>query len=348
MQPSLTFSQAVRGLFARKPAQLLCGLVLLANVGAWVWAACLLGKSPLLLGTAGLAWVFGLRHGLDADHIVAIDTVIRKLLLSGRPASRVGLFFSLGHSSVVILATFFLFMLPVHGWLEQWHLIGGVFGSVVSGSFMGLTVIANIWMAAQQWQALKQGKADGATGSAGKNVCSPVGWLLRPFFRLIDRAWHMYFLGFMFGLGFDTASEIGLLGMTTLQAAQGVRVLGVLSLPLLFTAAMALVDTLDTVLMCRVYGWRGQSDERHAVYNLAITFVSLCAAIAVGAVELGPFVLGENSLGKLSDTMGFISEHFSAVGGGIMAVFLAVWLVAKLTQRKFTNQMEGAKNSLCR
>lgn len=338
MHPPRTFSQAASSHFATKPEQLLCGMVVLANVGAWVWAACLLGTSPLLLGTAGLAWVFGLRHGLDADHIVAIDTVTRKLMLSGRPASRVGLFFSLGHSSVVIAATLLLALLPVRGVLEQWHLIGGVFGTVVSGSFMGLAVIANIWMAAQQWHALKQHQPAPALG-AGGSVCSPLGWAVRPFFSLIGRAWHMYPLGFIFGLGFDTASEISLLGMTTLQAAHGVGALGVLSLPLLFTSAMALVDTLDTVLMCRVYAWRGQAEGRRAIYNLVITLISLGAAAAVAVVELGPLVWGDGSFGALSQSISFISEHFSAVGGCILAVFLTVWAVARLLQKRAPSQI---------
>ncbi|GBQ19559.1 high-affinity nickel permease [Acetobacter cibinongensis NRIC 0482] len=333
MPPLSRFSQKASSHFAAKPEQLLCGVVLLANIGAWVWAACLLGTSPLLLGTAGLAWVFGLRHGLDADHIVAIDTVTRKLMLSGRPASRVGLFFSLGHSSVVIAATLLLALLPVRGVLEQWHLIGGVLGTVVSGAFMGLTVIANIGMAAQQWRALKQHQKSPALGTVG-TVCSPVGWVVRPFFSLIGRAWHMYPLGFVFGLGFDTASEISLLGMTTLQAAQGVGVLGVLSLPLLFTSAMALVDTLDTVVMCRVYAWRGQAEGRRAIYNLGITLISLMAAAAVAVVELGPLIWGDGSLGAVSKSIDFISEHFSAVGGFILAVFLTLWAMARFLQTK--------------
>ena len=326
--PPLTFLHATRYSLSAKPSHILCGMVLLANLGAWVWAVCTLGASPLLLGAAGLDWAFGLRHGLDADHIVAIDTVTRKLMLSGRPPLRVGLFFSLGHSSVVLLATAVLFILPLQGWLERWHLIGGVLGTSVSGIFMGLTVIANGWMALQQWRAFQNKEHAGAA----LGPASLTGWLLRPFFKLIGRAWHMYPLGFVFGLGFDTASEIGLLGMTTLQAAHGLGPLGVLSLPLLFTAGMALVDTLDTVLMCHVYGWYGQTQKRHAVYNLAITLFSLVAATGVGAVEVCPLILENTTSDFFSKSVDFASEHFSAIGAGILIVFSLLWALAQLLQ----------------
>lgn len=320
-----------------KPSGIVCGTVILANVGVWVWALLTLGPSPLLLGTAALAWTFGLRHGLDADHIVAIDTVTRKLMLSGCSPLRVGLFFSLGHSSVVILATLFLFVLPVHGWLERWHLIGGVFGTVVSGTFMCLTVITNAWLGFQQWRAIKQKKQIFLTDNPP--LATPVGWLLRPFFTLIGRAWHMYPLGFVFGLGFDTASEIGLLGMTTLQAAHGVGLLGVLSFPLLFTAAMALVDTLDTLLMCRVYGWGGQNNRRPIFYNFVITLVSLFAAIGVGTAELGPLLLGSHLPSEFfSQCLNFVSDHFSAIGGCILVVFLLLWFFAQLNLQYSKNR----------
>ncbi|MBO1326497.1 hydrolase [Acetobacter sp. TBRC 12305] len=294
--------------------------MLLANLLAWAGAISLLGTTPLLLGAAGLAWTFGLRHGLDADHIVAIDTVTRRLVQSGRTPSLVGLFFSLGHSSVVILATFVLVGLPAHGWLERWHLLGGAFGTAVSAMFMGVAVIANARMAVGQWRALHRGGASlPATGT-------PATWLLRPVFRLIGRSWHMYPLGFLFGLGFDTASEIGLLGMATAQANQGVGLLGVMALPLLFTMGMALVDTLDTVLMCRAYGWGMRRGDRYRGYDLAVTLVSLGAAGTVGTIELAQGIGGaDGGNGLLMRGIMAANDHFTALGAAIVLAFLALW-----------------------
>ncbi|WP_025812308.1 HoxN/HupN/NixA family nickel/cobalt transporter, partial [Komagataeibacter kakiaceti] len=162
----------------------------------------------------------------------------------------------------------------------------------------------------------------------------PLAWLFRPVFRLIGRGWQMYPLGFLFGLGFDTATEIGLLGMAAVQAAHGLGLAGVLSFPLLFTAGMALVDTLDAVLMYRAYGWSARSGRRRLVYNLAITLTSIVTAGAVGMVELGQ-KLGELGgwTGPLARGLAVVSAHFPAFGAVILLVFILLWGAAVFINR---------------
>ncbi|WP_308718865.1 hypothetical protein [Komagataeibacter xylinus] len=308
-----------------------CAL-LLANLMAWAWAMTTLGSAPVLLGAAGLAWASGLRHGLDADHIVAIDVVTRRLMQAGRAPALVGVFFSLGHSTVVMLATLALVALPVQGWLERWHLVGGGFGTLVSAVFMLAAVTANARMALGQWRALRQ--------PARLPSVPPAGLVSGRAGRWIGRSWQMYPLGFLFGLGFDTASEIGLLGMAAVQAHHGLGVAGVMTFPLLFMAGMALVDTLDTLLMCRAYGWGMRSGRRRVAYDLGISLVSLAAAAGIGAIELGQNLPGNAAGGNLL-MRGLMAagDHLAGLGAGIVLVFLALWGGAVLISRRQANRI---------
>ncbi|GBQ91311.1 high-affinity nickel permease [Gluconacetobacter johannae DSM 13595] len=305
---------------------LLAGLAAV-NIAAWGWAEYALGAQPVLMASALLAWTFGLRHAMDADHIAAIDVVTRKLMTQGRRPLWVGLSFSLGHSSVVILATLLLAVVPAHGWLDRWHLIGGTVGSVVSISFLLVMALANMDVALTQWRALRAGAGAGAEPSV------PGGLLVRlfhPAFRLVSRGWQMYPLGFLFGLGFDTATEIGLLGLTAAHAAHGLGLAGVMVFPLLFTAGMALVDSIDAMLMIRAFGWSARSGRRRMVYNLVVTLASVMAAVAVGLVEAVQ-MLGDDGAapaGLAVRAARVLGDHFPAVGLGIAALFLAIWAVS--------------------
>ncbi|MBV1829914.1 HoxN/HupN/NixA family nickel/cobalt transporter [Komagataeibacter sp. AV436] len=318
----------------RGTGSVMCAL-LLANLAAWAWAATMLGAAPALLGAAVLAWTFGLRHGLDADHIVAIDVVTRRLMQAGRAPGLVGLFFSLGHSTVVLLATLALVMLPVPFWLERWHVAGGSFGMLVPAAFMLVAVMANARMALWQWRALRQPAPLPPAPSTGF-VSGRVG-------RWIGRSWQMYPLGFLFGLGFDTASEIGLLGMAAVHAHHGLGLAGVMAFPLLFTAGMALVDTLDTLLMCRAYGWGMRSGRRAVAYDLGISLVSLVAAAGIGAIELGQKV-GDAGASVLTRGLMVAGDHFAALGAGIVLVFLALWGGAVVISRRQANPVTPTRD----
>ena len=302
----------------------LLAILLFFNALAWVVAWFCLGGNATLLASALLAWVFGLRHAMDADHIVAIDLVTRKLMVAGRSPLGVGLFFSLGHSSVVCLAVLFLAVLPTHDWLERWHLVGGSIGAVVSMAFLFLMAAYNVYAAVRQWHLLRQ-KTDVPDTLPGGLMAR----LFNPVFRLIGRSWQMYPLGFLFGLGFDTATEVGLLGLAAAQNAQGLGLVGILMFPLLFTAGMSAIDTLDAVLMMRAYGWSAQTRTRRQIYNLAITSISALAAVGVGVTEyaagLGEDGTAGSALIRVASTL---AEHFPLLGSAIMAVFLALWAAA--------------------
>src|SRR6516165_3347139 len=203
-------------------------LLIAGNVGAWLWALSEFHNQPLLLGMAFLAYSFGLRHAFDADHIAAIDNVTRKLMHEGRRPLAAGLFFSLGHSTVV----------------------GGLVVAIVA---------ANVLVLMQVYRAFKSFKQDGRLIEVDIEAIlfkrSFFGRILSPAFRLIKRSWHMYPLGLLFRLGFDTATEVGLLGISAMQAAQGLLIWSILVFPALFTAGMSLVDTADSTLMVGAYGW---------------------------------------------------------------------------------------------
>ncbi|MDU6373729.1 MAG: HoxN/HupN/NixA family nickel/cobalt transporter [Bradyrhizobium sp.] len=264
---------------------LLAGLVL-ANALAWAWAFALYADRPAIVGTAMLAWLLGLRHAVDADHIAAIDNVVRKLVQEGDTPRAAGLYFALGHSSVVVIATIIVSLVAGADLLSgdsAIRAIGGAIGTSVSAGFLLLIAFANLVLFVNLWRrpAVSQQSEMADTANAGRGVLIR---LLRPVLRLVDRAWHMYPLGFLFGLGFDTASEIGLLSLSATEAARGASLAHVLVFPALFAAAMATVDTADSMLMVGAYRWALTDPARKRRYNLVITGTSVAIALVIGGV----------------------------------------------------------------
>ncbi|MEM5401477.1 MULTISPECIES: HoxN/HupN/NixA family nickel/cobalt transporter [Paraburkholderia] len=309
-----------------------------ANLGAWAWALIAFRHYPLLLGTAALAYGFGLRHAVDADHIAAIDAVTRKLMQQGQRPLGVGLAFSLGHSTVVIVATLGIALtaLSLHGRFEQFHEIGSTIGTLVSSTFLlvlagvNLVILRDVWMRYRRAQ-----RGDDAALSA--DAPAPAGLFsraLRPLFALVTKSWHLYPVGVLFGLGFDTATEIGLLAIAAAEAGKGLPIYSILVFPALFTAGMTLVDSTDNVLMVHAYGWAMDDPRRKLYYNASITFVSALVAIVIGGVE---------ALGLLADKLGArggawtliagLNERFGELGYGIVAAFIACWIGSVLFHR---------------
>ena len=308
----------------RREIILLYALLAAANIGAWGWAFLEFGHDPFLLGTAFLAYGFGLRHAVDADHIAAIDNVTRKLLTQRRGALGVGFFFSLGHSTVVVAASiavaFATGLYRLHA--DSFHRIGGIFGTVVSAGFLFAIALANLATFWSVFLRFRRGRPD--------DIDSPIAAggilarLLRPIFAVVSRSWHMYPLGFLFGLGFDTATEIGLLGISAAEGARGLSVGAMLVFPALFTAGMSLVDTTDSLLMLKAYGWASANPFRRQYYNMAITLVSALVALVVGGIEV---------LGLAGMPWRPAEAHFGAIGSAIIAVFLILWGGAVLFDR---------------
>jgi high-affinity nickel-transport protein len=195
-------------------------LLFTANVAAWLWALVAFHHFPLLLGTALLAYSFGLRHAVDADHIAAIDNVTRKLMQDGQRPVAVGLYFSLGHSTIVILASAAVAATAIafEGQFDRLKAVGAVIGTSVSAAFLLMIAIMNLVILIQVYKTFQHVKAGGSYEEDQLNVLlTGRGFLARifvPLFGMICKSWHMYLLGFLFGLGFDTATEVGLLGIS--------------------------------------------------------------------------------------------------------------------------------------
>ncbi|WP_186036161.1 HoxN/HupN/NixA family nickel/cobalt transporter [Burkholderia gladioli] len=316
-----------------------------ANLAAWIWALVALHDHPLLLGTAALAYGFGLRHAVDADHIAAIDTVTRKLMQDGKRPFSVGLFFSLGHSTIVILATLGIAIsaLALRSRFDGFKAVGGTIGTAVSAGFLLVLALINLVILRDIWRRYRRARAAGAEAAAhhehdaGSHHHAPGGLLtrlLRPLFRLVTRSAHMYPVGLLFGLGFDTATEIGLLAIAAAQANQGLPLHAVLVFPALFTAGMTLIDSTDNVLMVHAYGWAMDDPKRKLAYNLSITFVSAAVALVIGGVEALGLAADKLGLaGGFWDAIGAINERFGAIGYGIVALFLACWVGSILFHR---------------
>lgn len=330
----MTASRAAAPSFKRRTACILAGL-LAANLAAWAWALLAFRDHPLLLGTAMLAYGFGLRHAVDADHIAAIDNVTRKLLQEGRGTAGVGLFFSLGHSSVVILASLAIALgaAAFKDDLEDFHAVGGLIGTSVSAAFLLLVALLNLAILRAVYRAFRRVRRGERVGEAELNALlaggGPLARLVRPLFRLIGRSWQLYPLGFLFGLGFDTATEIGLLGISAAQAAQDLPVWSIMVFPALFTAGMALVDSLDSALMTGAYHWALLRPARKLYYNLTITCASVLVALLVGGLEALHLLAGHLGLsGGFWALVASLNEDFGSLGYLIVGLFAATWLAA--------------------
>jgi high-affinity nickel-transport protein len=313
------------------------GFLLLGNLAAWGWAAVAFRHFPLLLGTAFLAYSFGLRHAVDADHIAAIDNVTRKLMQNGKRPVAVGLMFSLGHSTIVILGSIAIAAtaLSLQHRLDSVRHIGGVVGTLVSTLFLFAIAIVNLIVLRSIYAAFRRVRDGGRyteedfdllLGSRGF-----LSRLFRPMFDLISESWHMYPLGVLFGLGFDTATEIGLLGMSATEASKGLPLWSVLVFPVLFAAGMSLVDTLDNFLMLGAYGWAFAEPIRKLYYNLTITFISVLVAILVGGIEALGLLRDQFQLsGPFWQIIVKFNQNFGALGYAVVALFAIAWALSIL------------------
>jgi len=310
------------------------------NVIAWAWAFAEFRTQPILIGTAFLAYVFGLRHAFDADHIAAIDNVVRKLMQQRQKPLSVGLFFSLGHSSIVVIASAIIAAsaAALQGQLSAFHEIGGVIGTLVSAFFLLMIGLANLLVLRGIWGAFGRAKRgekivdeDLDAMLAGRGFFARI---FRRVFGVVRKSWHMYPVGFLFGLGFDTATEIGLLGISATQAASGMSFWSIMVFPALFTAGMALVDTTDSVAMVGAYGWALVNPIRKLWYNLTITAASVAVAIFIGGIEALGLLSDKLSLtGGVWDVIGDLNDNLTNFGFAVVGVFLVSWLISTLVYR---------------
>jgi len=307
-------------------------LLLAFNAGAWFWALAAFRHFPLLLGTAFLAYSFGLRHAVDADHIAAIDNVTRKLMQENKRPVAVGLMFSLGHSTIVVIgsAAIALAAAILQNRVAVIRNVGSVIGTLVSSLFLFAIATANLLVLRSIFAAFQRVRRGLPYIEEDMDMLLAGGGLMarifRPMFAMISSSWRMYPLGVLFGLGFDTATEIGLLGISASQASRGLPLASILVFPALFAAGMSLIDTTDNILMLGAYGWAFVRPVRKLYYNLTITSVSVTVALAVGGVE---------ALGLIGSRLGLsglfwqlvrqLNENFGFLGYGIIALFAIAW-----------------------
>ena len=317
-------------------AVLLVAGLALANLLAWSWAWEAFGHSGALMAASLLAWGYGLRHAVDADHIAAIDNVTRKMMQQGKRPFGVGAWFSLGHSSIVVLASAAIAATATAfqqkmGWF---HDTGGLIGTAVSSlfllamAFVNLVILRGVW---RSFRAFRQGKPFSADAALAGGMMS---WMFGKTFRLVNRSWQMYLVGFLFGLGFDTATEVGVLGISAAGASNGMSIWSIMIFPALFASGMALVDTLDNVLMVGAYGWAFNKPQRKLYYNMTITGTSVVVALVIGGLEALGLVMDKFELsGGIWTLVGALNDNLGNAGFVVIGLFVACWAISMAVYR---------------
>lgn len=290
--------------------------------------------SLIFAGAGALAYGFGLRHAFDADHISAIDDTTRYLLQKGKRPLGVGFFFSLGHSTIVLGLSVGIAIAAAAAskFRDSFETAGGIIGTLVSAVFLYLIASLNLVVLVgivKMWRAAKRGQYH---AEELNQLLASRGLLNRVFRgrynRFINHSWQLYPVGVLFGLGFDTATEVGLLGLSaTAAVAGGLPPLAIISLPILFAAGMSLMDTLDGVFMSKAYGWAFVTPIRKIYYNITTTGLSIFVAFVIGTIEvLGLLAQEFNLSGSFWD---FVSNlDINTAGRIIVGVFLVVWIGA--------------------
>jgi len=317
--------------------------VVFLNVVGWALLAAAIGQHLHVsqtklfgLGTGVLAYTLGIRHAFDADHIAAIDNTTRKLVGEGKRPIGAGFFFSLGHSSVVlILAVILNFGLraldvQVSQPTSGLHAATNVVGTTISGAFLYLIALVNLIVLlsiARLYRGMRSGHFDSAELERQLDQRGLMNRLLGSTARRIDSSWKMYPIGMLFGLGFDTATEVALLVLAGTAVAGGLPLYAMVSLPVLFAAGMCLFDTLDGWFMIFAYDWAFENPVRKVFYNLTITGLSVGVALFIGTIEILSLVGQELQLGSpfWSFVRGF---NINVAGFVIVGLFVATWVGA--------------------
>ncbi|KAK9779517.1 putative Nickel/cobalt efflux system [Seiridium cardinale] len=336
-------------------------IALLVLVNAVVWAAVgvVLHYYPAMITPAVLSYTLGLRHALDADHISAIDLMTRRLIASGQRPVTVGTFFSLGHSTIVIITC--IVVAATSGALrdrfDNFQYIGGIIGTSVSAAFLVLLSLGNGWILCRLVKRLRQvlqepdphheaGEGHDGDEAAANLQLEGAGFMANVFrkvFRIVDRPWKMYPLGVLFGLGFDTSSEIAVLGIASIQGAAGTSLWIILIFPILFTAGMCLLDTTDGALMMALYSSKAFSRDTVAIlyYSIVLTGITVFVSAFIGIVQILSLVQNvAEPDGSFWDGVSAIGDNFEIIGGSICGLFLVVGLGSVIVYKPWRRRME--------
>ena len=296
-----------------------------------------IGDSGVLGVAVGLvAYTLGMRHAFDADHIAAIDNTTRKLMAERHRPMSVGFWFSLGHSTIVfvLVALIALGVRALAGQVADegsiLQRVTGVFGVAVSGIFLMVIGILNLVVLIgiiAVFRRMRRGEYDEAALERQLNNRGFLNRILSGVTKAVRRPWHMYPVGVLFGLGFDTATEIGLLVLAGGAAAFSLPWYAILTLPILFAAGMSLLDTLDGVFMNVAYGWAFAKPVRKVYYNITVTSLSVAVALGIGGIELISILVGKAGI-ESGPLAAIAAVELTYVGYGIVAFFVLAWLVS--------------------
>ena len=327
------------------------GAVALLHVVGWGLFAWYSRSYPALAGLGVLAYTFGLRHAFDADHIAAIDNTTRKFLQQGKRPLGVGFFFSLGHSTIVfsLAAGLALAAKTVDSHVPAFRNYGGTIGASVSGTFLWIIGILNLLVLLDVIRVFLELRGGAYDEAALEERLLDRGFMSRLFigrlFRFVSKSWHMYPLGVLFGLGFDTATEVGLLAVAAGVATHHVPFLAVVSLPILFAAGMSLMDTADGAFMSHAYGWAFSNPVRKIYYNITVTALSVAVALVIGTVELLQVL--SDRLGWDDGFFGFLGRlDFGTIGYAVVGLFVLTWVASAVVWK--AGRIEERWSSLVR
>ncbi|WP_079056055.1 HoxN/HupN/NixA family nickel/cobalt transporter [Streptomyces caeruleatus] len=323
----------------------MAGFILALHVIGWFTLVAIvaphhysLGEKSFGIGIGITAYTLGMRHAFDADHIAAIDNTTRKLMSEGQRPLSVGFWFSLGHSTIVFVLALLLSLGvkalagPVTDDDSRLHDITGWIGTTVSGAFLYLIAIINLVIMAGIWKVFRQMRSGHFDEAALEEQLDNRGFMNRLLGRVmksITKPWQMYPLGMLFGLGFDTATEIALLVLAGSGAASGLPWYAILCLPVLFAAGMSLLDTIDGSFMNFAYGWAFSKPVRKVYYNLTVTGLSVAVALVIGTVELLGLLAEKAHLhGVFWDWVSGLDLNI--IGYVVVGLFFATWALALL------------------
>ncbi|KRL62420.1 transporter, Ni2+-Co2+ transporter family protein [Lentilactobacillus diolivorans DSM 14421] len=309
--------------------------ILVLFIAGWALVLSYLTRYPSLLAMAFLSFTFGLQHAFDVDHITAIDNMTRKLVNDGKNTHGVGFYFSLGHSLVVvIMALITIFFVEwSKNQLPKLQDLGGVFGTLFAGFMLLLLGSINLLILVGIWKSFKEINS-GDFKQANASTNTRIFRIFKKSLNLINHSWQVICVGFLFGLGFDTATQIAVLATSAVATSKGVPWFAVFSFPILFTAGMCLMDTSDGLFMSTAYSWVFSSPFRKVYYNLALTGLSVTAAFFVGIVDvlqaLGTELHWHSTIIKWAQAL-----NFNILGILLVCLFALTWTIALVCWRVF-------------
>ncbi|GAB7363746.1 hypothetical protein MBLNU230_g4314t1 [Neophaeotheca triangularis] len=346
-------------LLRKLPGAAIAIIALLIVVNILVWIACgiVLHFHPSLVSTAVLAYTLGLRHALDADHISAIDLMTRRLVAAGQHPVTVGTFFSLGHSTIVVVTSIVVAAssAAISDRFGPFSEVGGIIGSSVSSAFLIVLGLMNGYILHRLYRQLQVAKSSPLGHEPPEVKFEGGGFvfrLLKRMFKLIDRPWKMYPLGVLFGLGFDTSSEIALLGISSIQAAKGTSFWLILIFPILFTASMCLLDTTDGAAMMSLYTSARLAKDHIAVlyYQCVLTAITVVVALVIGILQLLNLILSVAPRlgGPFWHGVEVAGDHYDIIGGAICGCFVMFGGLAAILYKPWRRRVDQKRMSLAR